>query len=326
MLTVLAPLEVPASWCGAAGACAEWIVIGPGPARSLVYRSHPLDERNPRIRRALVVVHDIHRDAEKYFETAVAAAQLAGGLDDTMVVAPRFASRDGLSCRDALADGEINWPCDGNSWRSGGAARGHTRTSFDFADVILEKLARKTVFPNLASVVVAGHSAGGQFVTRYQMTNRVHDRLRVAVSYVVANPSSYAYPDAVRPVTVDGRTEYRDPGPRACEAYDRWPYGLRDRSGYAGEASVALLKKQLVSRPTTYLLGGRDVLPVDAFDTSCAAMAQGGTRLERGRAFAGYVTEGLGARHRVTLVPDCGHDARCMFTAGEALAVLFPKR
>ena len=54
-------------------------------------------------------------------------------------------------------------------------------------------------------------------------------------------------------------------------------------------------------------------------------MAQGPTRLARGRAFAAYVNGQLRAKHTVTIVPACGHDARCMFTAEPALRVLFPK-
>ena len=52
--------------------------------------------------------------------------------------------------------------------------------------------------------MLAGHSAGGQFVTRYEMSNKVHDSLGVPVTYVVSNPSSYAYPDATRPVADAG--------------------------------------------------------------------------------------------------------------------------
>jgi hypothetical protein len=157
------------------------------------------------------------------------------------------------------------------------------------------------------------------------MANRVHERLGLAVTYVVANPSSYAYPYAERRVAVNDRIEFQTPDERACAGYNHWPYGIDHRSGYTHGTSAAVLKKQLVSRPTTYLLGNRDVLPVDAFDTSCAAMVQGATRLERGRAFAEYVNTKLGGRHRVTVVPQCGHEASCMFTAREALAVLFPR-
>jgi len=54
-------------------------------------------------------------------------------------------------------------------------------------------------------------------------------------------------------------------------------------------------------------------------------MAQGPTRLARGVAFAKYATESMGARHQTVLVPACGHNARCMFTAEIALPILFPK-
>ena len=68
-------------------------------------------------------------------------------------------------------------------------------------DDLLRTLANKRTFPNLTKIVVAGHSAGGQFATRYAMANKVHDTLNgVAVSYVVANPSSYAWPVADRPL------------------------------------------------------------------------------------------------------------------------------
>jgi hypothetical protein len=66
-------------------------------------------------------------------------------------------------------------------------------------DELLRRLASRESFPRLQAIVLTGHSAGGMFVIRYQMSNRVHESLKVPVSYVVANPSSYPYPDALRP-------------------------------------------------------------------------------------------------------------------------------
>ncbi len=140
-------------------ACAEWSTLGGGSARSLVYRSYPLNRRNDRIRRAVVIVHGSDRDARRSFQIGVAAARLAGALDDTIVISPRFASRDGLTCGDRRAADELNRPCEGSSWRSGGAAIGTTTTSFNLPDVILRNAASRTVFPNLRAVVVSGHSA-----------------------------------------------------------------------------------------------------------------------------------------------------------------------
>ena len=95
--------------------------------------------------------------------------------------------------------------------------------------------------------------------------------------------------------------------------------------GHAAGIPDAELKRRLVARPVTYLLGELDILPLYSFDTSCPAMAQGPTRLERGIAYVKYVNDALGAKHRDVLVPACGHNARCMFAAETSLPVLFPK-
>ena len=55
-------------------------------------------------------------------------------------------------------------------------------------DEILRKLAKKDSFPNLKAIVVAGHSAGGQFVNRYEMSNKIHETLGVPVKYVDRQP------------------------------------------------------------------------------------------------------------------------------------------
>jgi hypothetical protein len=328
LLTLVAlSLGTPALHAGpcttATAGCTEWILLGAGPARSLVYSSFPLTARNEKIVRALVVVHGQGRDADNYFRSALAAGFLAGALEDTIIVAPRFASNDG-ACKDTLAGNEVSWACEGQSWRSGAPAVSHqTLTSYEFMDEILRKLARKDVFPNLHAIVLTGHSAGGQFVSRYEMANVVHETLGVPVTYVVSNPSSYGYPDANRPV--EGSTElrpFRDAG--NCTTFNRWPYGLADRVGYAARLTDAQIKKQLVSRPTVYLLGGLDILPLAGFDSSCPGMAQGPTRLARGQSFAEYLRGQYGAvSHTVTTIPLCGHNARCMYTAEPALAILF---
>jgi pimeloyl-ACP methyl ester carboxylesterase len=305
-------------------ACTEWINLG-DQASSLVYRTYPLETKNEKIARALIMVHGAGRDADNYFRTALAAGFLADALDNTIIIAPRFASNDGRSCRDALAANEINWSCSGDSWRSGGVATSNSKlTSYDLLDDILRKLARKDVFPNLKAIVVSGHSAGGQYVTRYEMANQVHDKLGVPITYVVSNPSSYAYLDPERPSGTNN--ELRAFGDaRNCTTYDNWPYGLKSRSGYTAKLNDDLLKQQLAARPVTYLLGELDILPLGGFDSSCPAMAQGPTRLARGQTFSAYVNQKYKAKHNAIVIPLCGHNARCMFTAELALPILFPK-
>jgi predicted esterase len=304
--------------------CTEWVNLA-DQARSLVYRTYSLEAKNDKITRALIVVHGAGRDADNYFRTAVAAGFLADAFEDTIIISPRFASNDGRGCRDTLGQNEISWSCSGDSWRSGGFSTSNNKlSSYDLMDEILRKLARKQVFPNLKAIVVSGHSAGGQYVTRYEMANQVHDQLGVSITYVVSNPSSYAYLDPERPGGTNNELRAFGDG-RNCTTYDTWPYGLKNRTGYTGKIADDQLRKQLATRPVTYLLGEIDILPLGGFDSSCPAMAQGPTRLARGQAFGNYVNEKYKAQHKVVVVPLCGHNARCMFTAEVALPILFPK-
>jgi hypothetical protein len=338
-----APAAHPRAPCTRATAvCAEWVNLEGGSARTRIYRSFPLGVRNPNVRRALIMVHGALRNADHYFTTATAAAFIAGALKDTVIIAPSFASADG-ECHDKLAPREVSWGCGKDSWRSGGAAASNPGlTSFGFIDTLLAKLADRKAFPNLEVIVIAGHSAGGQFVERYEMANRAHEGLRVPVAYVVANPSSYAWPDASRVLPLD------DGAPDAAKAgwsegtphvkfsygpfddakapgFDAWPYGLEHRvGGYTSAMSDDQLKRQLVSRPVTYLLSQVDTLPLGGFDGSPQAMAQGATRRARGEAFVNYIDTRMGAHAKALIVPECGHNDRCVFTTDAVLPVIFP--
>lgn len=324
-------------------ACERWVTFGSGPSRSMVYGSYALDVANPNVTRALIMVHGAGRNADHYFETSTSAAFLANALDNTIILAPHY-----VAANDKTQPNEIKWPEGSNSWRSGGASPDNPNvTSFDLVDELVKKLANKKLFPNLTKIVIAGHSAGGQFATRYEMVNKVHDTPGVQLSYVVANPSSYAWPAAVRPTrTGNGDStiainEAVGPngekvnsnftfgpfeGTGRAASYNKWPAGLEARAGYAAGPSDEQLIKQLVSRPTTYLLGQVDVLPLGGFDSSPVAMAQGPTRRARGEAFFKYVTETLGAKNsQAIIVPECGHNDRCIFTTDITWPALFPK-
>ena len=206
--------------------------------------------------------------------------------------------------------------------------------------------------PSCTEHLVLGGGAGYTLIYRSYPLDKKNEKITRAfvmvhgASYVVANPSSYAWPDSTRPRTsaLPADVAALPPGyiapisanPPApfgrfgdsddCTTYNDWPYGFKNRTGYTAKIPDDQLKKQLASRPTTYLVGELDILPLYGFDGSCPAMAQGPTRLARGLAFGRYVNEKFGAKHTTIVVPACGHNARCMFTADTALAVVFRKR
>jgi hypothetical protein len=141
-----------------------------------------------------------------------------------------------------------------------------------------------------------------------------------------ANPAD-AYKEALGPdgEKVHGNFTYGAFDSTKAPSFDRWPAGLKNRTGYAANMSEDQLKRQLAERPTTYLLGQVDVLPLGGFDSSATAMAQGPTRRARGEAFYKYVTETLGAKHNAIIVPECGHNDRCIYTTSVVFPVIFPK-
>lgn len=352
-MAVVATLACPAAFAAekpctdAIAACIEMLSIPGAQARIIVYRTYPLAASNAAIRRALIVVHGLTRDAPGYYRSALAGAFLAGALDDTIVITPQFSSHEG-SCKDSIAPGELSWHCQPrtDTWRHGGDAVDGSANSFNVVDELLRKLNDKDVFPNLRAIVVFGHSAGGQFVNRYEMANTVHESLRIKPTYLIANPSSYAYFDELRPTEaafVAGEIValapgYQEPLPekprpafrpyhdrRNCTTFDSWPYGMHDRNGYTAKVSEEEMKKNLAARPVTILEAEYDLFPLHGFDDSCAAMAQGPTRVARGVAYSKYV-ERFGAKHPLVSVEGCGHSGRCMLTSEQTLPLLFPRQ
>ena len=293
-------------------ACLEAFPMAAG--RSvMIYRSHTLQQPHPKATRALVVIHGASRNADDYFPSGMAGAYLAGALDDTIVVAPRFAGIGSASCNDKLAPGEIGFACSGNDWRGGGPGAGlATVTTYDVIDNLIRHFADKKRYPVLARVVLMGHSAGGQFLSRYAAASKAEPP-GVSIRYVISNPSSYLYLDSSRP------------GPTAgCAGFNEWKYGMENRTGYAAAVSDDVMRTNLARREVVYLLGGYDTTPQFGFDSTCGAVAQGPNRLQRGLDYFTYITTRYAAKHRLVQVPNCGHNGRCMLVANEARAVLFP--
>jgi pimeloyl-ACP methyl ester carboxylesterase len=293
-------------------ACLEPLPMG-GRRSVMMYRSHTLHKTHPKATRALIVIHGASRNADDYFPSGMAGAYLAGALDDTIVVAPRFAGTGSRACDDKLGPGEIGFACSGNDWRGGGPGVGvPTVTTYDVIDTLIRHFADKKRYPQLKHVVLVGHSAGGQFLSRYAAASKM-DPTGISVRYVIANPSSYLYLDATRPGPTQGCAEFND-----------WKYGMVNRTGYAAAIPDESIKTNLARRDVVYMLGGYDTTPQFGFDSTCGAMAQGPNRLQRGLDYFTYITTKYNANHRLVQVPNCGHNGRCMLVADEARDILFP--
>ncbi len=156
-----------------------------------------------------------------------------------------------------------------DDWRGGGDANGTSFSSFDYIDLIFARFADAVRFPNLKRVVLAGFSAGGQFVGRYAAVGKGVVREGVEVAYVAMSPS----------------TEFR------FEKDVPWLYGLQGRPRYSAGLTDEAIMHNLCTRRVWRACGSLDVdgPPLTALDISPPAVVQGTNRLARFRSFARYL-------------------------------------
>jgi pimeloyl-ACP methyl ester carboxylesterase len=292
-----------------------------------IYANRGLDAPNPDVERAVIVIHGRLRNAGTYFQSALAALEHSGEAGPhTLLIAPQFlATADGA--RTPLRADILRWDIDG--WESGqDAAAPFPASSFDVMDAVLQRLSIASLFPALKTVVIAGHSAGGQFVQRYAILGRGEELLGergVHVRYAIANPSSYAYFDERRPGDAGHLAPFSE---AACPGFNQWKYGMEGLPRYAREKRPAALEDSYVRRDAVYLLGTEDTNPQHrALDKSCMAEAQGPARLARGEAYFAYLKERHPRElaHRLVHVSGVGHNGDRILASECGMAVLFDR-
>lgn len=261
----------------------------PGGQRFRLYSNRPMSGASDVVR-ALVVIHGAGRNAEGYFERALAAAKEAGVDRDTLVVSPWFEG----------------WSSD--AWKEGGGEL----SSLAVMDQLVASLSDAGRWPNLRRVVLVGHSAGGQFTQRYAAFGDAPAQPWAdPMTFVVMNPSSYAWLTWTRP----GRT---------CDGFDDYKYGLKARSGYVGRLSDDEVRARFAGRRVLIALGGGDDTQNGNMDVSCAALAQGPHRLARGQAFVAATKAALpSAAVTVIIVPGVDHDSTRMLSSPLLRPTLF---
>ncbi|WP_053214624.1 hypothetical protein [Pseudomonas sp. Q12-87] len=265
------------------------------------------------IQRVVIIVPGRLRNAETYLHSAEQAAAQAGQTATTLIIAPQFLNEQDVT-RHQLPNDLLRWR--GNDWMAGDLSTGPSPvSSFQVLDDIVARVSDRQQFPEVKEIVIAGHSGGAQVVQRYALL--AHGPYRINPRFVIANPSSYAYFDAQRPMAFD---------PASCPGFNQWKYGLQQLPAYAAGQSPAWLEENYVKRDIVYLLGQQDIDPKHpALDKGCEAQTQGAYRLLRGHFFFDYLSRRhpVGLNQRLIEVPGVGHDGNGMFTSPEGLKVLF---
>lgn len=245
---------------------------------------------------ALIAVHGYLHDANATFAAAVQAAQAAGVLASTLVVAPLFqvdpteAAKHKPCTTQGVPGprpGDLTWTCGG--WSDGAVADGPggALTAYAAMDRLLARIVAMN--PSVATITVAGFSDGAQMVQHYAaLATPPAGR---AVRFIVSDPGSWLYFDPNRPYpTVGGKPvpwsrcdHARNDGlgdcalslllpanpprgwsaPRACAAAgwqaqsNRWKYGTEHMPRTIGRSPDAM-RQAYRSAEISYLLGRDD--------------------------------------------------------------------
>jgi len=285
---------------------------------------------HPSVKRLVLLIHGGNRHPETALETMQIDAKKAGVNDATsLLVAPQFLTPEDVSARTLPSD-VLFWEDDG--WKQGDPSLNSSGkiSSFAVVDAMLLQIA--SLCPNLETIVIGGHSSGGQFTNRYAAGSRVPQTLKqqygIEMSYVVANPSSYIYFDGNR--LVPGTTDSWAIPRGSCSEYNQYKYGMQGRNPYMAAVPGRQIIDQYAQRRVTYLLGGLDTDPNgDGVDTDCPAVIEGRYRLERGLTYMKYLRHFYGPTisnlHEAVVVAGVGHDSQGMFTSASGLDRLFGK-
>lgn len=314
--------------------CSQRIDIEGGTLQ--LWRNYSLTSPNPAITHAIIMVHGHNRNADDVFAYVVDAVEKAGRLDDTLVISPYF-RQDG----DDMLGTDLYWSQRDRTsitdWAMGENAYAPAEvSSFAVLDNIHGYLNDTHNFPNLKSLAIAGHSAGGQAVHRYAISgNRLEPNYGFSVHYIPSNLSSFSYLSPLRPHDNSGDNDAgEDSNGQAtfsfgryngqeCDTYNVWGYGLDDPNDYVDDYTKIQLISRYRQRQVTYLMGENNTKK-QSLDQSCAANAQGENRIERARAYFDYIQTHYPTKtQRFSLVPDVGHSGRRMFQSKQGIAALY---
>lgn len=302
----------------------------------LNYFSSPaISQKNKEINRLVIVVHGNTRNPYTYHKNMKIAAEKAGASEKTLIIAPGFIMEKDLNeNRDLLGNDHLFWSNAG--WKQGDASvtnadsnkRKQSMSSFEVMDSIIWQIMATGNFPNIKSIVVAGNSAGGQYVTRYVGSNLIHaavkKRYGIEIKYTIAAPSTYTYLTPERPV-IGSPGNYYIPADTSCNhTYNHYKNGLEKLNAYLSETGKEKIKSQYGQRQIAFFVGAEDNDPNhSSLDKTCGAMLQGRQRCERAQLFVAYLEHLYGKKWDLTIVPGSGHDNAKMWASPEGRKWLF---
>ncbi|THU77568.1 hypothetical protein K435DRAFT_88044 [Dendrothele bispora CBS 962.96] len=290
----------------------DWPISGTD-STFVVYRSAGLDASA--ITRAVIVPGAKARDHWSYWITMKNILSYAAEADPSIdpntisIMSPCFMAQVD---QQAGAANSTNLYWSKTGWFSGTYNEGPNAkdqiSSFDILDNLAAHYLDKSTYPNLEEIVFAGHSAAAQMFQRYAALRSPIDN-DAQIHYIVANPGSFMWLASDRPAPNS-----------SCDDVDRYKYGMN--GGFPGYGTGTFnrlgrhgLVEQYLARNVHYAHGTADDGPGD---TSCQAVTQGSTHLERGQNFVSLLqslSTGMPSTQTIDWVEGVSHQNQEMYNS-----------
>jgi hypothetical protein len=289
-----------------------------------VYSTIPLNANAAAITRVVIVVHGESRNAKSNWSSTIEAARMAAVSGTTLIVGPQFLVPQDIAAQ-GLPATALRWKL--HDWSRGWPAVSPVPVSgFEVLDHLLDHFADRTRYPDLRTVVLAGHSAGAQLVQRYAAVGHGEQALTalgIHTRYVVVEPSSFLYFDDLRPTAAGG---FKVVGKDICPGATLWRYGLDNAPPYVSGQSAQAIEAAYAARDVVYLAGTADNDPEHGeLDRSCGGELQGSNRLGRSVSYMNYMRmrHPTNLHQSLVLVPGADHDSKHVLANSCSLPVLF---
>jgi len=295
--------------------------------------SHDLSSKNDSITRLIYSIHSASYSAKSYFNRASALVdKVPGQKNKTLIIAPHILDK---SCLDKPEDKNIlywNHPAFRGTSIAFFKDKHISVSAYGVTDKILTDIAAGGNFPNLKTIIILGHSAGGQMTNRYAATgmfeSKVANPMGIEVRYIVMAPYSYVYFNNERAVK-GTRSKFSVPK-SPPENYNRWGYGLERMYKYHRKNKVTpeFVINHYPSKRILYLVGSKDRNENDpSMGRGEAAMLQGRHRLERGIIYYNYLKHFYGDKIKgnqyFTIVKNAGHSGGQLMRSRQAISFTF---
>jgi len=265
-----------------------------------------LDGPFPEVKHLIMTTHGLGYDTRKYQRILRQAAVIAGRRESTAIVATLWGHWKYFAAFGIKNDTRESWLLyqwtNTKGWPAGVDSHNPTGlklSSYEVYELMLHEFTNCTKYPNLQTISITGHSAGGSFVDRFvsfsSVLEQVNNNSYYAAQVLPAGLSYFIYYDDVRPknpATVGERgMTFVNVTNKQCEGFNRWPYGTNMRS--SAPRAVRNLSKDTIRRRhfnlcMTYLVGNEDL---SEDKKTCMKKLQGYSRRLKLQFYNAYVLQ-----------------------------------